>query len=65
MEKKEIKKEENRFTYSNNTGLKVLSEEELIESIKPEKKEDKSKEEKVEKSEESTINMQQRTKYGR
>jgi hypothetical protein len=29
------------------------------------KKEEKPKEEKVEKSEESTINMQQRTKYGR
>lgn len=55
MEKKEIKKEENRFTYSDNTGLKVLSEEELIESIKPEKKEDKSKEGKVEKSEQDDL----------
>ena len=48
MEKKKEEQEENLFTYSSNEGLKILSEQEILDSI-GEKKEDKS-EDKIEKS---------------
>ena len=47
MEKKKEEQEENRFIYSSNEGLKILSEQEILDSI-GEKKEDKSEE--IEKS---------------
>lgn len=46
MEKKKEEPKENRFTYSDDTGLKVLSEKDIIEGI------GKNKEDKIEKSEE-------------
>ncbi len=44
MEKKKEEQEENRFTYSSNEGLKILSEQEILDSI------GEKKEENIEKS---------------
>ena len=43
MEKKkeEQEQEENRFTYSSNEGLKILSEQEILDSIGNKKEEEK------------------------
>lgn len=38
MEKKEDKQKENRFTYSDDLGLKVLSEKDILDSIDKDKK---------------------------
>jgi hypothetical protein len=44
MEKKKEEQEENRFTYSSNEGLKILSEQEILDSIgNKKKKENQSK----------------------
>lgn len=47
MEKKEEKQKDNRFTYSSDEGLKVLSEKDILESIGSEKEIKKSEDNKL------------------